>query len=297
MFNRNPKTISSAYDPVLPEPKWARRISTIHPIVFQSMVVFGSAAAAVAGTERLPIAILCGAVAFFGLVLGRLRDSRKKVLEQERRASQKAAVESVLQELTQATQDVGDTLNVEDRKLREIRLNNARRNILSMVKDRLGPGSGVRVNLFLVTNTDPVELRAASWGHDGRQNQRSNRVFTAADESLRLAMHLNEGRYESDTNEIKGEDFAYECFATMPVSSADKLYGLLTVDAPEADDIDRFEATVLLNQFASLLALTFITDAHCLSVPVGENAHQFHPLTPGSVEPLAITDAELVLED
>ncbi|MDO5077714.1 hypothetical protein [Corynebacterium sp.] len=297
MFNRNPKTISAAYDPVLPEPKWAKRISTIHPLLFQAMVVFGSAAAAIAGAERLPIAILCGVVAFFGLVLGRLRDSRKKVLEQERRASQMAALESIVRELTQATQDVGDTLSVKDHTLREIRLNNVRRSILAMVKDRLGPGNGVRVNLFLVTNTDPVELRAASWAHDSRQSQRSNRVFTPADESLRLAMRLNEGRYESDTTELKGEEFAYECFATMPVSSADKLYGLLTVDAPEADDIDHFEATVLLNQFASLLALTFISDAQALAVPVGENAQHFHPLAMGNAEPLAITDAELVLED
>lgn len=297
MFNRNPKTISAAYDPVLPEPKWARRISTIPPLIFQAMVVFGSASAGYFGVEHLPITVLCGTLALFGLILGKLRDGRKKVLEQERHHAQMNALDSIVRELTQATQDVGDTFNVEDQKLRDMRLNNARRNILSMVKDRLGPGTGVRVNLFLVTNIEPVELRASSWGHGGRQNQRSTRVFTIHDESLRLAMSLNEGRYEPDTSEISDETFNYQCFATMPVSNADKLYGLLTVDAPEADDIDHFEATVLLNQFASLLALTFAKDPQALSVPIGENAAQMQSLLAGESERLAITDAELVLED
>lgn len=297
MLSRNPNTISAAYDPVLPEPKWAKRISTIPPIIFQSFVVSGAAAAGYFGVDHLPIAVLCGAVALFGLILGKLRDGRRKVLEKERHTAQMVALESIVRELTRATQDLGDTFNVQDHAFHEMRLNNTRRTILSLVKDRLGPGSGVRVNLFLVTNIDPIELRAATWGHDGRKSQRSNRIFTANDESLRLALHLNEGRYEPDTSEIPDEKFNYECFATMPVSNADKLFGLLTVDAPEADDIDRFEATILLNQFASLLALTFINDPQALSVPIGDNATQLHSLSAHDSDRLAITDAELVLED
>lgn len=57
----------------------------------------------------------------------------------------------------------------------------------------------------------------------------------------------------------------------MPVSTADHLFGILTVDAMEAGSIARFEAETMLNLFASQLALTFAGDPSALKLEIGEH--------------------------
>lgn len=260
-------------EPILAEPTWARNIASINPTILNAAIVILSVLASITvGADNwiATAAVIVFIILCFGL--DALRDRRDVSLEKERDEIQRDAIHSIMHALTDGTQGISDALHIPAKPQRDKQVAAARRAIMSTVRAQIGPADGVRANLFEVCNTSPIELEASTFVHDGRQNHHSTRTFTMEDESLRVAVENNQGRYVPDTSQMtdeKGNPLEYGCFAVMPVSTGDKLFGLLTVDSTNPEDIDRFHGRVLLNHFASLLCLTYVKDESAQSVPVG----------------------------
>lgn len=267
-------------EPIIAEPNWARNIASIHPGILNFAIAVLSALTGVAfGNKNWIAGILL--IIFIGTCFGldTLRDHRDIALEKERDEIQKDAVHSIMHALTDCTQGIGDALHIQGKQQRDKQIAAARRAIMSTVGQRIGPPEGVRANLFEVCNTSPTMLKASTFVHDGRQNHHSKRTFTMDDESLIVAVENNQGRYVYDTTDLideNGNPLEYGCFAVMPVSTGERLFGLLTVDSQNPYDIDRFHGGVLLNHFASLLCLTYVRDDGAKSVPVGTSRDVAH---------------------
>ncbi|MDP9852416.1 hypothetical protein [Corynebacterium lowii] len=258
-------------EPVLPEPTWARNIASINPVVLNAAIAISSILASSFFNKNWIAFALALAIIIACFILDNLRDRRNFSLEEEWDKTQRDAIESIIKTLTDGTQGIGDALHISDKKERDKQIAAARKAIMSVVRERIGPNEGVRANLFEVHSDDPIELKASPFVHGGRQNHHSSRRFTLEDESLRIAVESNQGRYEPDTTDFSdtnGKPLEYGCFAVMPVSTGDKLFRLLTVDSEYPWDIDNFHGKILLNHFASLLCLTYIKDENAKSIPI-----------------------------
>ncbi|MBV7295421.1 hypothetical protein KRX51_05745 [Corynebacterium sp. TAE3-ERU12] len=261
-------------EPILREPTWARYIASVHPNVLNFIIVVLSCfAGAQISNGRIWIVALIFILIAICFGLNMLSERRDRDVEEERSEIQEEAVRSIIFALTDTTQAISHALHTNKKVERDTEIAAARRAILASVRERIGPPEGVRANLFEVSNTSPVELSASKYGHDGRLNHHSKRIFTVNDRTLRVAIENNQGRYIKDTSELEETSekaLDYDCFAVMPVSTGDELFGLLTVDSKNAGDIDEFHGTALLNQFASLLSLTYVgKNAENDAVPIG----------------------------
>ncbi|KQB86233.1 GAF domain-containing protein [Corynebacterium lowii] len=141
----------------------------------------------------------------------------------------------------------------------KVQMEIVRKSILGLIRSYLGPETvGVRANLFIVDRVDPPRLVAWGWGHEGGSGTPSRRVFEPGDKTFDLALRKYE-RYEPDTAHLPMAERShrgYGSFATYPVSSNDKLFGIVTIDAPRANDIQPLDV-VLLGYYAGMLAITF----------------------------------------
>lgn len=243
----------------LPETRWAARLTSVNPHVTNTVVVIGSlVGGALLSSQEWGWASLIAVVILVGIALDHFRDSREETIVKEREAIQQQAIKDLVHTIVDTSQGTCDALTLEEKRSRDNNLAAARRAILSTVRRTIGPDTGVRVNFFEVKKVNPPSLEASTYGHEGRQNHRSATIFTLADESFRLALHYNQGRFVEDAYAEKITPApSYQTFATMPVSSDNVFYGLLTVDSPHTGDITEFEAKELLNLWASQLALTF----------------------------------------
>lgn len=263
---------------VLREPQWAARVSSIRPSITNAFVALGSIFAGWIFDENKALSALAAGIVVIALVADHLRELRNDAVENEKLAYQEEAIRSLVHTTVDSLQGIGDAVVISGKHERERNVSAARRAILSAVRQNIGPDSGLRVNFFEVVNVENPSLEASSYGHEGRLNHRSTRVFTLRDKSMQKALLKNEGRFVEDTEDLQ---FRGECkdrkppiygtFATMPVSTADHLFGILTVDAMEAGSIARFEAETMLNLFASQLALTFAGDTSALKLEIGEH--------------------------
>lgn len=243
----------------LTETRWAARLTSVNPHVTNLFIVLGSlGGGALLSSREWLWASLTALVILIGIALDYFRDNREETIVREREAIQQQAIKDLVHTIVDTSQGTCDALTLEEKKSRDNNLAAARRAILSTVRRTIGPDTGVRVNFFEVKKVDPPSLQASTYGHEGRQNHRSTTTFTLEDESFRLALQYNQGRFVEDAYEEKiTKPPSYQTFATMPVSSDNVFYGLLTVDSPDAGDISEFEAKELLNLWASQLALTF----------------------------------------
>ena len=86
-----------------------------------------------------------------------------------------------------------------------------------------------KINFFEVAGDSAPTLRASTYAHEGRSNHRSTRIFDLHDESLKLALCHNQGRFIVDAKAAGlDSELPYQTFATMPVSSENYLYGMMT---------------------------------------------------------------------
>lgn len=259
----------------LREPRWVANLASLRPSVSNAFIVFGClAAGAFLSNREWWFATICSVIIAFGLILDHLRESRVQVVFQNRQEIEKEAVKDLVHTVIDTLQGTCDALTAGDKKSRDKALAAARRAILSTVRRSIGPDTGVRVNFFEVVPGSPPKLEASSYGHEGRHNHRSARVFTFKDESFKLALQCNTGRFVEDaySQELTCPP-SYQTFATMPVSSEKFLYGMLTIDSPKKGDITDFEAKDLLNLFASELALTFSSeDSREMALEIGHTS-------------------------
>lgn len=77
-------------------------------------------------------------------------------------------------------------------------------------------------------------------------------------------------RYEANTSKLEEAKhrvppFDYETFATYPVSTDTKLFGILTIDAPKTGDINRRDRA-LLSFYAGLMTITFVVEKNAPSI-------------------------------
>lgn len=246
----------------LPETRWAARITSISPYATNSIIVLGSLiGGGFLGHKLWSWGVLCGLAIAIGVFLDSQRDTRENRIANEKRELEIQAVRDLVRILIDTSQGTCDALSIEEKRKRQESLAAARRAILSTIRRSIGPSNGLRVNFFEVSESDPPTLKASAYGHEGRDNHRSTRTFTLNDESFNLAFKHNQGRFIEDAQAAGLDDpLPYQTFATMPVSSEDYLYGMITVDSPDAGDIDVFEAKELLNLYASQFALTFMSD-------------------------------------
>jgi len=138
--------------------------------------------------------------------------------------------------------------------------------ILKTVRNRLGPEQGVRSCMFVVDPEKPDQLKA--WINDGRLEPPSTRTFGRDDKTFQLAIAKLD-RFVEDIETLEEENFPrplrYRTFATWPISTDEKLYGILTIDAPEPGNIGERDRA-LLSYFAAILTVTFAVqkDAHAI---------------------------------
>ncbi|WP_257160452.1 GAF domain-containing protein [Corynebacterium cystitidis] len=142
--------------------------------------------------------------------------------------------------------------------------------VLQTVRNRLGPETGVRSCLFVVDPENTTQLKAWRLGEDGRLEPPSTRVFKAGDKTFDLAIAKLE-RFVEDVNELKDaaglqRPLRYETFAAYPVSTDEKLYGILTIDAPQPGDIGGRDRA-LLGFFAAILTITFSAQKDLRAIP------------------------------
>ncbi|WP_257203166.1 GAF domain-containing protein [Corynebacterium cystitidis] len=142
--------------------------------------------------------------------------------------------------------------------------------VLQTVRNRLGPETGVRSCLFVVDHENTTQLKAWRLGEDGRLEPPSTRVFKAGDKTFDLAIAKLE-RFVEDVNELKDaaglqRPLRYETFAAYPVSTDEKLYGILTIDAPQPGDIGGRDRA-LLGFFAAILTITFSAQKDSRAIP------------------------------
>lgn len=154
-------------------------------------------------------------------------------------------------------------------RLAEMRI--VRKAVLGQVRTRLGPdATGVRANLFAVESVDPPVLGVDRWGYDGGNGLRSTRKFRPGDTTFDRAIE-GEAHYVPDVAELPKNEKpgrGYKSFSTYPVASDDRLFGILTIDAPGAEDITPFDVK-LLGFFAGVIALSFSSQQDCPYVPMG----------------------------
>jgi len=142
------------------------------------------------------------------------------------------------------------------------------KSVLTMVGHYLGPRTSVRANLFTPDSSQPTVLTAARWGFHGGTTP-SDRTLGPGDPTYDMAMDKLE-RLVEDTNGLSefelSRNSSYRTFATYPVSNNEKLFGILTVDAPQPGDLTDFDVK-LLGFFAGILALTFEDQKDALFIP------------------------------
>ncbi|NWO07654.1 MAG: hypothetical protein HLX50_18750 [Alteromonadaceae bacterium] len=249
------------YEFSLPEASWAAKATSVSPHVTNFIVVIGSLVGGVSfGQGSWSWGILCGVFIAMGIILDYLRDRREVQISTEKRNLQQQAIKDLVHTLIDTSQGTCDALSIEEKRRREASLAAARKAILSTIRRSIGPENGVRVNFFEVAEDSAPTLRASTYAHEGRSNHRSTRIFDLHDESLKLALCHNQGRFIVDAKAAGlDSELPYQTFATMPVSSENYLYGMITVDSPEAGDINEFEAKEHLNLYASQFALTFMS--------------------------------------
>jgi len=254
--------------PTLPEPPWLAWLSGTNKVLVQTGNTIAILLAGVfLGQKTYLAGVLCVFISLVCFLLDFLREGRNRKLIQQKEQQNEHQLESMLITLTDVGQSISSALMIADKRLRDRAVGLVRGAMLEMVHQRIGPPKGVRVNLFTVVDIDQPRMEALSVAHAGRVDHKSTRVFTMADESMKIAVENNQGRFVRNVAEIN-EQVPYGTFAVMPVSTENKLFGIITVDAPKPGDITQFEASVVLNLFAALFTLTFVRDQEALSLAI-----------------------------
>lgn len=265
--------------PLLFEGGWARAIGSTPewctnllftlcglPLAFLGM--------APGGWTAIPIGISV-ALLVIGIVLSLLRRERENRLKRH----EQDKIDTLRESLENEFYDIVDMMNVMVYQVVHGKMQTApkalsgqmevvQKSVLIMVGHFIGPKSGVRANLFTPDGLQSKVLTAARWGFHGA-NTPSDRTFRPGDRTYDLAMNKLK-HVVDDTKDLPESELSrnspYRTFATYPVGNNDKLFGILTVDAPQPGDLSEFDIN-LLGFFAGILALTFEDQKDALSIP------------------------------
>lgn len=191
--------MSEILKPTLPEPNWARIISSAPEMLTSFLLtVSGAFLGAAIGTEGFwgnPWSWCAFALFLVGGLLSWARRGRKKNLETthaRQRENELSKLDNsyrlTIQEMAQNAFMVAAALRSLNKPDLEKSLPETRKLILQIIQHRLGPPSGTRVCLFVVDPEasaagEPDRIIASGLGENGRATTPSIRVFTEDDET------------------------------------------------------------------------------------------------------------------
>lgn len=155
---------------------------------------------------------------------------------------------------------IGEVLPERDPVQRQVLASNARKTAVWCAAKLIGKTAsvGTRANLFRL-NSERTEMRLEPGAFAGR-GDRSYRVFTNADDTFTQIMANDYVFVESVSEEEvqKQRPTRYSTYIAHPVSiGPDRIYGALTVDCPNAGDLDEDIDVPKLAVFANLIAATY----------------------------------------
>ena len=155
---------------------------------------------------------------------------------------------------------IGEVLTERNPAKRRLLASNARNRAVWMAAKRVGKSAdqGTRANLFRL-NDAKTEMKLEPGGFAGRGDM-SRRVFTDSDETFNQIMQNEYVFVESVAEDEvqKQPRTRYRTYIAHPVSiGPDRIHGALTVDCPNAGDLDEAVDVAKVAVFASLIAATY----------------------------------------
>lgn len=273
--------VGHEYSEELTGSKWTHRISGVNGAWTNTITTVGGVVTGASfSTNSTAVFVTVFTVGVIILLIGFLLDfaaKRREGQHKEREERQKRGEEDrlrkerdnerkryveLIEQLGVSTFIVAKALHDAMPMQRRHELEIAKSSILTLVSRILGPQEGVRANLFEVRSTEPpFEMVANKWGHAGRTPEPSSRIFKSGDTTFELAMK-GRSRFVGDVNrlaDVENKGNGYGTFATHPIFAGDDCYGILTVDAVQAHDLELLDEK-LLTYYAGLLTICFVAD-------------------------------------
>lgn len=260
----------------LEEADWARRLASTPKWVTSSLLMVASGfIGTFISNPSWGYAVGMATCFLLAVPLIVIRNKREESLQnafvrqlEDSYRNTESAYRSIIDEMTLTSFMVSHGMTDLNKRPLASQMDIVRTSVLLTVRNRLGPDDGVRACMFVVDPEHPDSLIAGKWGTNGRTDPPSTRRFRGGDKTFDLAI-AKLPRFEKDvkkTEENASEPYRYQTFATYPISTDEKLYGILTIDAPSTGDIGERDLA-LLSFFASILTITFAIQKDSLAIP------------------------------
>ena len=213
-----------------------------------------------AGRARVGWIVAGVAVLLFAIgstvIRERLRKRREAADVVDRANASRRRYQILDKELSPLLQLLAETMATSDESVRKSLAESLRHSVVSAAASLVGENvtMGTRANLFRLHDESgerTMKLEPACFSGRG---DKSRRVFTDADETMRETMR-NKYRF---VERVADTSLKYETYLTYPVSSTDdRIHGVLTVDCLRSGDLSEEDDVPAMRVLAAIAACAY----------------------------------------